>query len=461
MMRFEPDGRRVAFIGVALSIALTACNANGGEGGAVLPSLATRASASPAKAVSCKDLTTLRAAHSQIRVVKNPSTKDSMEYLVAGDGAAGKDVLLFFPGTGQTIAGWPIQLITNAKYSPKIVKTTGYRPTQNATVSLCHNYRLVFVDYPGVGETPVNSNLTHDDVSSDADFVLNDVQSAFKIDTSVVDPVGWSLGTEMALKYSVLSPVSEPSRKIHDVVLIATGPGGSIQGDETHDSAECVKNLFNASVQYKGLFDDRIKVDLAKLIFPYQGQHLYNNGTRSDCTATVTPSVIDLSVTTVCDESNNCKPYYDSVVASNKTYPWILTDGIGRKIYPIERELANDWYEAYCGAAAPGFHSVDCHVYGTIDINKNNGGVCKTDTANLDDPVTLRCAHISLTGKITVLNAYEDLFDQWTYGRAVVDGYNRDQGAGTAALFTFKAPAGHGLMIQHPAWTQEHINAAI
>jgi pimeloyl-ACP methyl ester carboxylesterase len=445
-------GRRVCLAVAVLGMTLTACSGSVGSGPPSLVPVPAR-STGPAKIVACKDLTTLRAAHA--------ATGDSMEYLVVGDGAASKDVLLLFPGTGQTIAGWPSQLITNARYSPKIVKTSGYKASENGVVSLCHNYRLVFVDYPGVGETPVNPNLTHDDIASDADRVLTDVASTFGIDTSVVDPVGWSLGTEMALKYSVLSPVSQPRRKIHNIVLIATGPGGSIQGDETHDSAECVKTLFDASVQYKGPFDDRIKIDLAKLIFPYEGQQPYNNGTHSNCTAKVLPGSIDLSVTPVCSDANNCTPYYNYVVVSNKTYPWILTDGIGRKIYPIERDLANDWYEAFCGAAAPGFHSTDCHVYGTIDINKNNGGVCKTDTANLDDPVTLRCAHITLGGKITVLNAYEDLFDQWTYGRAVVDGYNRDQGAGTAELITYGAPAGHGLMIQHPGWTQAHVNAAV
>jgi pimeloyl-ACP methyl ester carboxylesterase len=413
------------------------------------------------KVVPCSQLRTLRQLNHQLTVFKNARTGDSIEYLVIGDGAASDDLLLMFPGTGQTLAGWPEQMITNAKYSPAIVGTATYKAAENGSVSICHNYRLLLLDYPGVGETPYRRNLTRDAIANDTDAVLENVRRTAGIDTDHVDPLGWSLGTTMAMKYAVLSPISRPARQIHNIVLLATGPGGSEQGDETHDSAACVQTLFNASVQYHGSLDRQIKDKLSELIFPYAGQTPTESGTKSNCTASIDSGKVSLSVTLDCTIDNNCKPYFDSVLISNKTYPWVRTNGIGGRIYREERAIASDWYENYCARAGIGFRSLDCTSYGKVEISETNGGICKTDTSNLDHPIAQDCDHISLAGKINVIVGLEDLFDQWTYGKAVVDGYRQSQGAASARLVIYPHSAGHGLLIQHPKWVQEQIDNAI
>jgi hypothetical protein len=96
-----------------------------------------------------------------------------------------------------------------------------------------------------------------------------------------------------------------------------------------------------------------------------------------------------------------------------------------------------------------------------VTIAKTNGGVCRTDTRDVDRPVARACDRIVLSGKITVIASYEDLLDQWTYGGAVVDGFRRSQGRRIANLVLYPGSAGHGLLIQHPGWTQAQIDAAI
>jgi pimeloyl-ACP methyl ester carboxylesterase len=411
--------------------------------------------------IPCNQVSTLRALHGRLSVVTNPGTGDSVEYAVVGDGAVSNDLLLMFPGTGQTLAGWPVQLITNVRYSPHIAGTLGYNASEDGSVSLCHNYRILLFDYPGVGKTAFRPALTRDRIASDVDAVLENVHRTSGIDTDRVDPIGWSLGTTMAMKYAFLSPASRPTRSIHNIVLIATGPGGSLQGHETHDSAACIQTLFNASLRAGGLTDFRIKALLSELVFPFQGQTQTENGTMSGCMATVSGSRITLSVKPDCTFANLCKPYFHGVLIANKTYPWILTNGIGTNIYAEERRIASDWYLNYCARAAPHFTSLDCSSYGPVQISKTNGGICKTDTSNLDRPTARDCDRIKLTGKVTVIAGYEDLLDQWTYGKAVVDGYHKSQGPQSARLVIYPGSAGHGLMIQHPKWTEAQIDTAI
>src|SRR5262245_56646254 len=64
---------------------------------------------------------------------------------------------------------------------------------------------------------------------------------------------------------------------------------------------------------------------------------------------------------------------------------------------------------------------------------------------------------------LTVLNGLEDRFIQWTYGRALVEGIRQALAPDKARLVTCAGPdgAGHGLLIQHPRWTQEAIFDAL
>lgn len=68
---------------------------------------------------------------------------------------------------------------------------------------------------------------------------------------------------------------------------------------------------------------------------------------------------------------------------------------------------------------------------------------------------------LNISGKLTVINGYEDLYIQWTYGEALVDAYNTEYGSGKATLDMYPGSAGHGVLIQHPGWTQEQISSAL
>ena len=92
-------------------------------------------------------------------------------------------------------------------------------------------------------------------------------------------------------------------------------------------------------------------------------------------------------------------------------------------------------------------------------MSATNGGICETESKpNL--PVSRRCARLRIDGRITVINGPEDLFIQWTYGRALVEGYQRAFGASAAKLVTYRGEggAGHGVLIQHPRDATQHLN---
>lgn len=435
----------------------------GASNGSGLPASGTsanhgaRALRSP---VPCSKISNLRLLGKTLSYVKNAKTGDSIEYAVVGDGAVSSDLLVMFPGTGQIIPGWPVQMITNSKYSPDIVKTLGYRKSEDGPISLCHNYRLVLFDYPGIGKGVANGSVTRDAIASDVDAMLQQIGTAYGISTSVVDPVGWSLGTTDALKYAFLSPASRPSRTIHNVVLVASGPGGNTNGQAGMDSAACQATMFSALLSASGSLATTLKADLSELIFPYLHQGPQDNGTKSGCTATISGSTVTLSVQLQCTFSNGCLPFIENTLLDLKTYPWRLTDGVDGTIFVQQRQQANDWSVARCTGAGPGFTSTGCTTYGTVEQSATNGGVCATDAKNTDEPVAHACAPLTMTGKITVLNGHEDLFIQWTYGRALVAGY-KALGAGKASLVTYPGAAGHGVLIQHPKWTQAQIQTAM
>jgi hypothetical protein len=453
--------RNTARILVAAILATAGCSGLG-AGGSTAGSLPSVAGASQARLspIPCSQIATIRGLHRQVRYVKDSTTGNTLEYLVVGDAALAKDVFVMFPGTGQIMTGWPIQMITNSTYSPKIVGTAGYKKSEDGSVSLCHNYRLLLFDYPGVGHSPYASNATHDAVAQDVDTMLQDVTARYRIPTDVVDPLGWSLGTTYALKYAFLSPASRPSRKIHDVFLVAGHGGGSLSGDSSTGTASCVTTLLSAAESATGSLATQVKIDASKLIFPYEGQSKTNNGTNSNCDASVGSSSVTLSVTPECSLANNCTAFLDNALESFATEPWRRTKGIDSKVYAQQREESGDWNVAYCSTAGANFTSTGCTAYGTVQQSVTNGGICQTDTANSNVPVATNCDALTMTGKLVELAGYEDLFIQWTYGKALVDGLNAKR-AGSATATFYSGLAGHGIMIQHPRWTQAHIQAAM
>ncbi len=428
---------------------------------AVLAIAAGASSARAATPVPCSEIADLRALAPSLVYITNPSTGDQVDYVVIGDGAASSEVLLLFNGTGQILPDWPLQMITNSTYSPRIVHTLGYKRSQDGPVSLCHNYRMVLFDYPGVGRNSLRGRqVTKDMIASDADAILQDATTRYGISTDVVDPVGWSLGTTDALKYSLLSPVARPSRTIHNILLIATDPGGYTTGEPSPNEAPCVDTLFEA-LKTADNFQLKFRLSGAslKLTFPYAGQTARNSGTNSGCTATIKGNNVSLSVVPDCTSANNCTPLIRISLLNRLTFPWIITRGVGHQVYLQQRAQGNDWGVDYCSSAGPGFTSIDCHNYGPILQSDTNGGICKTDTTRLNFPIAERCVHFDMTGKILVLNGREDLFVQFTYGKTFVDEYNRENGDGAAIRMTYPGAAGHGILFQHPLWTQENIQA--
>jgi pimeloyl-ACP methyl ester carboxylesterase len=352
-------------------------------------------------------------------------------------------------------------MITNSTYRPKIASTAGYRAKQNGSVSLCHDYRIVLFDYPGVGRSPLNGEVTRDMIASDVDAMLQDAGRRYGIATTRVDPIGWSLGTTDALKYAFLSPVSRPSRIIGDIVLIATDPGGNTNGRTDADQAPCIASLFSASQKYSGSLGNQAGLDLLELTVPYTGQGPLDSGTNSGCTATVSGGAIDLSVEPDCTDGNGCNAFVADSLVNASTPPWRETQGISSSLFAQQRAQANDWEVAYCPHAGLQFTSEGCTSYGSIDQSVTNGGACKTDATKTNAPVSRDCAPLKLSGKLTVLNGHEDLFIQWKYGASLVAGYGRQLGSNRVALHTISEPAGHGVLYQHPQWVQDEIERAI
>jgi pimeloyl-ACP methyl ester carboxylesterase len=408
----------------------------------------------------CSSLRSMSGLHSILKVSANARTGDSIEYAVVGDGAKSSDVIVFFPGTGQTIADWPIQMITNSASSPGIAKAIGYRKAQDGSASLCHDYRLVFFDYPGVGRTAYRANATRDAISSDVDAMLQQIHARFGISTNIVDPIGWSLGTSMALKYAFLSPVSRRARTIRNVLLLAAGPGGSTQAQVGGDSADCVQTLLDAEETASGSIKKQVSIDATELVFPYTGQTASQNGTNSGCTAKVTASGVTLSVTPNCAIANGCEGYLENGIIGLKTQPWKRTSGVSGKPYDLQRSWSNDFDLAYCSTASPNFTSSGCTAYGTIDQSVTNGGVCETNTSNTNAPTSTNCDAFHIAGKFTVLYGREDLFTQWTYDQSLVDGLNAAM-PGSARGLLYPGSAGHGLLIQEPRWVQAQLAAAM
>jgi hypothetical protein len=413
-----------------------------------------QAMASDKAPIPCSSLTTMRDLGRHLEVVKNAKTGDSLEYVVVGDAAKSKELIVFFPGTGQTLADWPTQFLTNSQYSPKIKTTVGYRADQDGPNSLCHNYRLVFFDYPGIGLTADRPNAGFDAVASDVDAMLQRIGQRFGIETNDVDPLGWSLGTAFALKYAFLSPVSRPERKIHNLLLLATGPGGSEQAQVGADNASCITTLFDALETSTGTLSNQLKEDTTELLFPYSGQTAKNSGTNSKCTATVTSTTVTLNVTTHCVLSNGCTDFIVNSVLGLESYPWKKTAGVSGDTYLEQRYEDNDYDIAHCSTAGAGFTSEDCVQYGgTIEQSITNGGLCETDTSNPDEPVASNCVALHITGKVSAIDDYEDLITQWTYDRALVRGLNATT-PGIASFTPCPAPGSHGFFIQHPKWVQ-------
>lgn len=437
----------------------------------VLASLAVaRTSVGPAekKPIPCADITKMRnlATDPGLTYFTNSRTGDQLDYVVIGDAAISDEVLVLFNGTSQILPDWPEQMFTNSTWSPLIVLNSDFDPAEDGSVSICHNYRIVFFDYPGTGLNPATATYTGDQMANDVDAMLDDVASRYGISTAVVDPGGWSLGTNLALKYSFVAPVSNPARTLHNVVLIATRPGGNTDGFQSGNQAQCVSTLLDAAqtVFPSAKITGAVQKYGIELIFPYLNQPPYS-GLNNVCTATIDPiqGEIELNVTPNCTATNHCDQTLEDDLENRRTTPWSLTDGIPRNLLLQERAFDNDYNICNCQVAEPNFTSSSCSCSSTVKSSPTNGGICQVTSSIPYAPVVQNCVPILNTGKITVINGYEDLFIQWTYGQALVDAYQAQYGMQKAQLFTYPGDdgAGHGVLYQHQRWTQEQIATAL
>ena len=400
---------------------------------------------------------------SELTFLTNKRTGDELEYIVIGDGADSDDVLVMFPGTGQTLADWPLQMLTNAKYSPRMARTPAYASVEDGAVSLCHSYRILLFDLPGVGKSQLRGNVTSDQKADDVDAILDDGARTYSISTKQVDLVGWSLGTADAMKYALLGPKANPSRTIHSVILIATKPGGNTDGFVDGNQAQCVSTILYG-LKSVSARDRRLKLQLERyafeLIFPYRNQRPYD-GLDSGCTATLNldKGEVKLHVETTCVSDAECRRALVEQVLNQKAWPWSLTDGVPAELYAQQRQQNLDYSVCYCSGATSDFKSSNCQCSRKPEMSETNGGLCQTTSNPPNQPKSSHCVPLAMSGAMTVINGPEDLYIQHTYGKALVDAYQREFGASKARLVTYRGAdgAGHGILLQHPKWTQTQI----
>ena len=418
---------------------------------------------------ACKDLKTLRELQRTLSRVTNPRTGHTLQYTVVGDGAASGELVLLFNGTGGIFPDWPTQMITNKAQSPEITRTDAYNPEEESPVSLCHDYRLVLFDSPGVGAAHDSGLATFDQLADDVDAMLGDISAQYGLDTSRVSLVGWSLGTLAALKYAFLSPAARPERTLRQLVLIATKAGGAVDGFADGNGAPCVSTLFETlknPALAQGTSRD-VRANLFKLMFPYENQRPYD-GPDSGCSARVDTATqkVELSITPHgCARGSQCARMLEDYVFNRMTPPWRQTQGVPQALYTQQRQLVHDWNDCACSTPGADFHSTGCSCSKTPQLAETNGGVCqsKAGESSRNAPVAFNCAPLKLQGQLTVLHAPEDLFIQWTYGKALVEAYQKAQGPNKARLVVYDGAdgAGHGVPVQHPRWVQERIHEAL
>lgn len=417
--------------------------------------------------VACAKLKTLRDLADDLVLMENPRTGDTFSYVVVGDAAVSSDLLVMFNGTGGILPDWPMQMITNSTYSPKITATNAYVPSEDGPISLCHDYRLVLFDYPGVGGGVLAGSYTSDRIADDVDAMLDDIAVRYGIPTDVVNPFGWSLGTELALKYAFLSPASNKARTIDNIVLIATRPGGNTDGFQDGNQAQCLSFMLGeleteppGTTLYNSMRDASYE-----LTFPFVGQRPYD-GVHSGCRASIRGGALNLKVTPDCPVGSLCAKNFVDEAANRQVQPWKATSGVDQALYTAERNSSHDYNICYCQVAGAGFTSKRCSCSDTVITSKRNGGVCRTVSTGVTKPsrpISTDCVPLEFRGKLTVINGREDLFIQWTYGRALVEGMQATLGDSKARLVTYSGEggAGHGILLQYPKWTQRQISRAL
>ena len=173
-------------------------------------------------------------------------------FLITNENA--QEAIIFIPGTNSIIPDWPLHLFTNIDSSPRI--TQEFPRAEN---SLCSEYLLIFVDFPGVANSTRGDTLTFSTVSSDIAEVIDDITTNFNVDIEKFHLFGWSLGTLTSLRFAEENP---NGIQLGTLFLSGTKPGGGADGNQAGCATEAFKLVETEQ-------NPLLQLNLLRLMFPY------------------------------------------------------------------------------------------------------------------------------------------------------------------------------------------------
>lgn len=431
----------------------------------------------------------------------NPANGQTFRFLAvrpANPNAPAYETLVFFNGTSQITPDWPVGLLAGSPIG-----------------SLCDNNALVFSDYPGIGDTtqPADAAFTFDNIASNVFNLmgsLNDSQG-FKIKS--INPTGWSLGTEAALKFSALATWNNSFKargmKINKLFLIAAKIGGDLESGTaatalscsssvpttpppgpyftaTGNQAMCVTSIMDRLFQLSGAvqwtFATSLKNSLVASLFPYSdssgaAQSPYGpNDPGTICAATVsTNEVTSLcnlqegdSVTACGATATACAATQSLFEANRLETPYF--NNISYAQFAGQRRLNFMYGYGNCPeASTASWSSANCafnpnQVTNTLYNSALvvNGSPCVTieTTSDTSSPIVLDCPQFAARlGGVYIFNGAEDMFIRHDYANALCNWFN-SSGRAPCTVNTFPN-AGHGVQYLYASQIYSAINGAL
>jgi hypothetical protein len=411
--------------------------------------------------------------------------------------AAAYETLAFFNGTSQITPDWPIGMLING------------------TSTLCDNFALVFTDYPGIGNTtqPQDTAFTFDHISHNMFNLLGHLNDNHGFKIRSINPTGWSLGTESAMKFSALatwnSGFSGRGMKINKLFLIATKSGGDLKSTtettplscsssptvtaaQTYypaigNQAMCVTSILNRMVELSGTLEwaaaVSIKKSMVTVLFPYSDsagntQSPYGTFDPSTvCAATVDNTLNKVSAmcdlqdnesVTACGGTATACSDAQSLYEANRAEPPYFDD-ISYAQFAAQRRLNFTYDYGHCReASTTSWTSRNCSfnpsetsssLYNSALIV--NGSPCTTvETAPDGPPYVVDCPQFAARlGGVVIFNGEQDMFIRHDYANALCDWFNRT-GMAPCTVNTYPN-AGHGVPFNYGSSIFNVINGSL
>jgi pimeloyl-ACP methyl ester carboxylesterase len=413
------------------------------------------------------------------------------------------ETLVFFNGTSQITPDWPVGMIVSG------------------ATSLCDNNALVFSDYPGIGETaqPADADFTFDNISANVYNLLAYLNDSQGFNIKSIDPTGWSLGTEAALKFTALAGWNHGftgrGMKINKLFLIATKPGGDLDSpgatpplscsssgpapnpapgttyyNATGNQAMCVTSILdrliqlNTATQWAAAVS--LKDSLVGVLFPYVdlsgvSQSPYGPGDPGTiCAASV--STTNNQVTSMCDLHDNeavlsaCNGADASCLATQKLFeanrsarPYL--DNISSAQFAGQRRLNFTYdYGACQNASTADWASQGC-AFNPSQVSNSlynpalevNGAPCRTiETTSAGSPAVMDCQQFAVKfGGVYIFNGMEDMFVRHDYGTALCNWFNSAAWTPGPCTQSTYSGAGHGVQYVYPSQIYAGISGAL